>query len=74
MFLPYINYTQPMSLCILSIEESPDRLLSGNEYISLGQRALATFPFYAIFDRVQNSIQMEIGNASDLGGTHEKGF
>ena len=63
MFLPYLNYTQPMSLCLLTIQKSPDRLLDGNEYISLGQRAMATFPFYAIFDRENNTITMELGNA-----------
>ena len=65
MFLPYLNYTQPMSLCLLSIQKSPDRLLDGNEYISLGQRAMATFPFYAIFDRENNTITMELGNAQE---------
>ena len=74
MFLPYINYTQPMSLCLLSIQESPDVLEDGNEYISLGQRALDTFPFYAVYDREKNTVAMELGNASLLGGKHEKGF
>ena len=51
MFLPYINYTVPMSLCILGVESAPiQKLPNGNQYASLGQRALAQFPFYAVFD------------------------
>ena len=37
MFLPYLNYTVPMSLCILGIEETPDTI-NNIEYVSLGQR------------------------------------
>lgn len=74
MFLPYINYTQPMSLCVLGLQESPGTLMDGTEYIGLGQRALATFPFYAVFDRVENRVAMELGNASDMNGAHEMGL
>ena len=74
MFLPYINYTQPMSLCILGLDESPTTLPDGTEYIGLGQRALATFPFYAVFDRETNRVAMELGNAQDLGGEKEMGL
>jgi len=74
MFLPYINYTQPMSLCVLGVNESPDVLPDGTEYIGLGQRSMATFPFYAVYDRVANKVAMELGNATDLGGKHETGF
>ena len=51
LFLPYLNYTVPTSLCILGLESAPtQKLANGYEYVSLGQRALDEFPFYAVFD------------------------
>lgn len=74
MFLPYINYTQPESLCILGLQESPTKLADGMEYIGLGQRAMATFPFYAVYDREANTVAMELGSAIDSKNKHEMGF
>ena len=74
MYLPYLNYTQPMSLCVLGLEESTNTLPDGTEYVGLGQRAMATFPFYAVFDRETNRVAMELGNAQDLGGEKEMGL
>ena len=51
MLLPYLNYTVPMSLCILGLDEAPARTLAdGDQYASLGQRALSSMPFYAVYD------------------------
>ena len=37
MFLPYLNYTVPMSLCILGVESAPIQNLDGGlQYASLG--------------------------------------
>ena len=35
---------------------------------------MATFPFYAVFDRETNRVAMELGNAQDLGGEKEMGL
>lgn len=70
MYLPYLNYTVPMSLCILGLEAAKDnRVPSGKEYVSLGQRAMATFPFFAIYDRATNTVTLELGNAVHMGGS-----
>ena len=37
MNLPYLNYTQPMSLCILGVDKVKT-LLHGAQYLSFGQR------------------------------------
>ena len=63
MFLPYINYTQPMTLCVLGLSETAHELLDGENYVGLGQRALAKFSFYTIFDREANTATMKLGGA-----------
>ena len=63
MFLPYLNYTQPMSLCVLGLGETLHAQLSGVNYVNLGQRALAQFPFFAIYDRATNTAKLELGGA-----------
>ena len=75
MMLPYINYTQPMSLCILGIDKAPPSSLPDElEYVSLGQRAMATFPFYAVFNRADNTALLELGNVTQIGGPTEFGL
>jgi len=73
MFLPYLNYTQPMSLCILGLDYSPYDI-DGIEFISLGQRALAKFPFYSIFDRAANTATVELGGAVIMKAYESKGW
>ena len=73
MFLPYLNYTQPMSLCILNVDRAPGTLPDGTEYLSLGQRAMSKFPFLAIFDRIENTMKVELGGATELGGESSEG-
>ena len=65
MYLPYLNYTVPMSLCILGLEAADtNRVPSGQEFVSLGQRAISGFPFYAIYDRATGNVQLELGGAT----------
>lgn len=69
MYLPYLNYTQPMSLCVLGIDKTIKPKVGGlgvedSEYVALGQRALATFPFFAVYDRESGSAYCELGNAN----------
>ena len=73
MYLPYLNYTQPMSLCVLGVQETAADTLAGIEYISLGQRALATFPFYSVYDRETNTAEIELGGAVALGTSGKNG-
>ena len=69
MFLPYINYTVPMSLCILGVESVPtNKLIDGNQYASLGQRAMAEFPFYAVYDMDTLSVDISLGNSTKNDG------
>ena len=63
MFLPYLNYTQPMSLCVLGLGETMHTKLDGVNYVSLGQRALAQLPFFAVYDRASNTARLELGGA-----------
>ena len=63
MFLPYLNYTQPMSLCVLGLGETMLTQLDGVNYVNLGQRALAQFPFFAVYDRATNTARLELGGA-----------
>ena len=74
MFLPYINYTQPETLCILGLMESKRKLHIGSYIIALGQRSMAKFPFYAVYDRVNNRVTVELGAAIDSKSKHEMGF
>ena len=63
MFLPYLNYTQPMSLCILGLSKTQHATLDGVNYVGLGQRSLATYPFYTVYDRESNTAKIELGGA-----------
>ena len=74
MFLPYLNYTQPMSLCILNIDKAPGTMPDGAEYFSLGQRAMSKFPFYIVYDRQTNSAMIELGKATELNGPSKVGI
>lgn len=67
MFLPYLNYTQPMSLCILGLEPTTHTTIATTNYVGLGQRALAKFPFYTVFNRKDNTSIIELGNAVEMG-------
>ena len=73
MYLPYLNYTQPMSLCILGIEQTMMNALEGIEYVSLGQRALASFPVVTIYDREKNTALIELGGATVINGAGTNG-
>ena len=68
MFLPYLNYTVPTSLCVLGLDPVETTAFD-SDYVALGQRALDEFPFYAIYDRTTGSASIQIGNASEEGGT-----
>lgn len=69
MFLPYLNYTVPMSLCILGIDEANPALnTDGTQYASLGQRALANFPFYAVYDMEKLSVELAVGGSTTNDG------
>lgn len=74
MFLPYFNYTQPMSLCILGLQETTHSEMANRKYVSLGQRALAHLPFYAIFDRSTNTATIELGGAVENGENCQNDF
>ena len=74
MFLPYLNYTVPMSLCLLGVQSTPGVLPNGLDYVSLGQRAMAKFPFFQIYDRVANTATVELGGATALGGKSALGI
>jgi len=74
MFLPYLNYTQPMSLCILGLGETAHQGLEGTNYVALGQRALALLPFYSIYDRVANTAKIELGGAVENGTGCQEDF
>ena len=73
MYLPYLNYTQPMSLCVLGVGKTTTNTLAGVEYVSLGQRQLATYPFYTVFDRETNTAMIELGGAVPLGKGDQNG-
>ena len=68
MFLPYLNYTVPTSLCVLGLDPVETTAYE-SDYVALGQRSLAEFPFYAHYDRAAGSATIQIGNASEEGGT-----
>lgn len=69
MFLPYLNYTVPMSLCILGVDSAyPVTSIDGSDYASFGQRALSTFPFYAVYDMDDLSVQLAIGGSTTNEG------
>ena len=69
MFLPYINYTVPLSLCILGVDKVPSQTLpNGDQYASLGQRALSSFPFYAVYDDATGSVELALGNSTNNEG------
>ena len=74
MFLPYLNYTQPMSLCILGLQDTTETKLDGENYIGLGQRALAKFSFYTVFDREANTATMKLGGAVAQGNSGSGSF
>ena len=58
-----------MSLCLLGVERqwSESKTLLGLEdlqLVSLGQRAMAKFPFYSVFDRETASATVMLGGAT----------
>ena len=66
MFAPYINYTQPMSLCVLAVQEGHHKLPDGFEYVALGQRVMNFLPFYTVYDRETGTAVVELGGATYL--------
>lgn len=76
MFLPYIDYDIPISLCILGLDKTPSEKLIGTdlEYVSLGQRALAKFPFYVVYDRATGSATFEMGNVTQTDDENQMGI
>ena len=68
MFLPYLNYTVPMSLCLLGLSKTTSKIGDGLDYVALGQRAMAKFPFFNIYNRADNTSTVELGGATQLGG------
>ncbi len=72
MFLPYINYDVPVSLCVLGLDENTEVLpldsADGVDFVSLGQRSLAEFPFYAVYDRTEGSVTIELGATTSTDG------
>ena len=63
MFLPYVNYTVPMELCVYGIDQSTVPGQTNPKLVSFGQRAMALFPYYAVFDRAANTVQLSIGGS-----------
>ncbi len=45
----------------------------GVEFVSLGQRALAAFPFYIVYDRENKSASVELGGATYLSDPEKRG-
>ena len=62
-----------MSLCVLGLQQTTTNSMAGTEYVSLGQRALATCPFYAVYDREANTAQIELGGAVAMGTSGTNG-
>lgn len=73
MNLPYLNYTQPMSLCILGIDKVKQGI-DGAEYLSFGQRQLSMFPYFAYYDRELETGTFELGGAVNKGGSGPQGL
>lgn len=74
MFLPYLNYTQPMSLCILGVSSTVRKLDQDYQYAALGQRQMASFPFFTVYDREKNTVTAELGGATMMGGEDKVGI
>ena len=69
LFLPYLNYTVPLSLCVLGIDTANPTTLDGkNAYASLGQRALSDLPFYAVFDFTSKTVEVALGGSEENDG------
>ncbi len=62
-----------MSLCVLGVKASPRTLPDGTEYVSLGQRAMASLPFYTVYDRETKSAFVELGGATYLQDPEKRG-
>ena len=58
-----------MSLCVLGLQDTTLTKLDGENYIGLGQRALAKFSFYTVFDREANTATMKLGGAVAQSGS-----
>ena len=73
MFLPYINYTQPMSLCLLGLSELTE-YVGDSEIVAFGQRALSSFPFQAHFDVEGGKVSMAMAGSVDVNSSSSLGF
>lgn len=73
MNLPYLNYTQPMSLCVLGIDVVKEPL-HGLQYLSFGQRQLSKFPYFAIYDRATDTGLFELGGATNKNNAGPMGL
>jgi len=72
MHLPYLNYTQPMSLCVLGVEKVT-KPINGAQYLSFGQRQLSQFPYFAIYDRELETGMFELGGATPKNNAGPQG-
>ena len=61
LFLPYIDYNRPISLCTLAIESAISLDHSHLPNLLIGQRFITKFPMMVEFDRASNTGKMSIG-------------
>lgn len=62
--LPYINYTRPISLCILGLD-TIDEKIDGYMVVQFGQRTISKFPLIVNYDLATGTTTLNIGGDAE---------
>ena len=62
---PYLNYTRPISLCLLGLDTVNEKR-DGYSVVRYGQRTMSSFPLMVEYDRDNKSAMMNLGGISDM--------
>lgn len=64
LMLPYINYTRPISLCVLGLDTIAENR-EGYAVVQFGQRSLAQFPLIVSYDVSNGDVTLNLGGTGD---------
>ena len=67
MYMPFLNYTEPIdSRCKLALQSYERATMETGRMITLGQRFLAKFGLMVVYDRENNTAKMAISGSENI--------
>ena len=75
MYRPFLtSQVSPATYCMFGVESQADGTDLTDKQVTLGQRALATFPYFAVFDRNNAGAYWQVGKQSATGSADAQVF